>query len=593
MSINRPLVVSLLIAVAVQAVLAVVAAPYAWEAVQTLDGDVALRLDRVMELHEGGRWYDSIAERLDAPYGELVNWSRPLDVLLYAGAAVGGLFTDFRSALILWGGLVSPLLMLVFLPVLQRMAHPFLGAAAVVPALALLLAQPKFPTTFLFGRADHHSIMTVLFGVLVVILVRAGLGDVSRRAAVMAGLTVGFACWVSVESILAAALGGAVWLILWIWENDRRRLWQVLFYGLSATAVLLVAVAAEHPPQEWLRELHAKVSIVHPVLAAISTGAVAALLLADRAFPTACPICRTFRAALAMSLAAALAVLIFPALLKGPLAADGAGTSAWHLDLVGEFRPLWPDEPRRATMMALHLTFPFIALLSLPALMRRRAEQRKALVPFLIGLLIYIPLSLIQNRWAVYANVLSVVPVLLLVSGIMNSGLRLRIPMAVVVLLVQSGSTMAIALKAPAEAAATERSCDQTAMLRWLGAQRPSPPHDILLTYVSDGPEVIWNSRYRVAASNYLFDTGFGRAVEAFKAQSDEPARRFAAERGVALVLVCAENREASLYRAESGRSFHDRLADGDAPAWLEPVPLPEHLRPHRLYRTVGLGEGG
>ena len=69
---NRPLLFSILFAIAVEVFAALYFAPYAWEAVLTMDGDVALRLSRVMELHQGGAWYDSIAERLDAPYGELV-----------------------------------------------------------------------------------------------------------------------------------------------------------------------------------------------------------------------------------------------------------------------------------------------------------------------------------------------------------------------------------------------------------------------------------------------------------------------------------------------------------------------------------------
>ncbi len=589
---NRPLLFSILFAIAVQAFVAVYFAPYAWEAVLTMDGDVALRLSRVMELHQGGAWYDSIAERLDAPYGELVNWSRPLDVLLYAGAAVGSLFTDFRSALILWAAVISPILLLAFLPLLQRMLQPVLGASAVLPAAILLLLQTKFTVAFIVGRADHHSLMALLFMALLLALVRAAMGDTGRRSAMLAGASMGLACWVSIESMVAAAFGGAVWLMLWVWENERRRLKQALLYALVAVAVLAVAVAAEHPPQDWLRELHAKVSVVHLTLAALAAAAVGGLLLLDRVRPTDCAVCRATRAALAMNAAAIAAVLIFPDLLRGPLAADGAGTSMWHTEMVGEFQPRWPVNPTRAAIFALHLGLPLIAIVGAVVLMRRRPEpERKVLALSLMGLLLYVPLTMAQVRWANYPQVLMILPLMMAIREIMNSRAPWRILAAAALLLAPATAMLGFAIMAPPqEKPSAGEACDKAAMLRYLGAQEPSSDQDILLTYVSDGPEVIWNSRYRVVAANYLFNTGFGAAVEAFRAPSDELARKLAGERGVALVLVCADNPEALLHRAKSGRSFHDRLVEGDAPAWLEPVPLPDHLRPHRLYRTVGPG---
>lgn len=579
---NRPLLWAMLVVVLAQAFRGIYSIPWVWDGIETIDGDIALRFDRVMELYAGGQWYDSIAERLDAPFGELIAWSRPLDLILYAGAALGSVFTDFRSALILWGVLLSPALMLAALPMLQRMLLPALGPVAVLPAAAILILQQSVMMVFSVGRADHHSLMAVLLIALMLALSVAARGNTSLKPALWAGLVTGFACWVSVESMVAAVFGGAGWLMLWIWENDRRRLHQALLYAGVASAILVVAVGVEHPPQDWFRELHAKVSIVHLALAVLATAAVAALLLLDRVRPTDCALCRGTRAALAMNAAAIVAVLLFPALLKGPLAADGASTSMWHLQMVGEFRPLWPVDYRSA----LHLGLPLIAACASVILFRRVAgPERKVLALCLLGLLIYVPLSLAQVRWSNYANIIMILPLLMAVHHIMESRLRFRAGVSAALLV--SPVFVAVGLNEPDEKSLVDVACDQTAILRHLGQNPPSADQDILLTYVSDGPEVIWNSRYRVVASNYLFDTAFGKAVAAFKSQSDEVARQLAIERGVHFVLVCAGNREGRLYRLESGTSFHDRLAAGEAPAWLEPVPLPQHLAPHRMYRTV------
>lgn len=75
-------------------------------------GDVGsyMRLYQVLELHDHGGWYDSVYHRSNAPYGELRQWTRPLDVLLYAGALPLSIFSDFQSALAWWGWLIGPIL---------------------------------------------------------------------------------------------------------------------------------------------------------------------------------------------------------------------------------------------------------------------------------------------------------------------------------------------------------------------------------------------------------------------------------------------------------------------------------------------------
>ncbi len=69
-------------------------------------GDVAalypdgyMRLNRVTQLYLTGDWYDSGIRRSNAPYGEVLHWTRPLDLLLLAGAFVSAPFSDFRTGL--------------------------------------------------------------------------------------------------------------------------------------------------------------------------------------------------------------------------------------------------------------------------------------------------------------------------------------------------------------------------------------------------------------------------------------------------------------------------------------------------------------
>ena len=67
------------------------------------DSDGFTRLQRVIELNTQGRWYDGQTQRTNAPYGETVHWTRPLDTILFVGAWIGSSVTDFRNALEIWG----------------------------------------------------------------------------------------------------------------------------------------------------------------------------------------------------------------------------------------------------------------------------------------------------------------------------------------------------------------------------------------------------------------------------------------------------------------------------------------------------------
>ena len=70
--------------------------------------DGYMRLLRVIELAQGGAWDDPISERSNAPYGEVLHWTRPLDVILLLGRGLGAVFTDFQTALLVWAALFGP-----------------------------------------------------------------------------------------------------------------------------------------------------------------------------------------------------------------------------------------------------------------------------------------------------------------------------------------------------------------------------------------------------------------------------------------------------------------------------------------------------
>ena len=129
------------------------------------DPDAYMRLVRVGELAESGRWFDTTSMRSNAPYGEELHWTRPLDVLLLAGAAALAPFLGFPTALHWWGVALSPLLQLLALIAVFWAGRDILDERGRVFLAVIVVCQAGVFNVFMAGRPDHHSLLALLFAV--------------------------------------------------------------------------------------------------------------------------------------------------------------------------------------------------------------------------------------------------------------------------------------------------------------------------------------------------------------------------------------------------------------------------------------------
>ncbi|MBF0307809.1 MAG: hypothetical protein HQL41_19510, partial [Alphaproteobacteria bacterium] len=116
-----------------------------------LDPDCYMRLTRVAWLLDAGGWWDASMPRSNAPYGEALHWTRPLDLLLAAGAWPLAPLLGLERALFVWGALISPLLLLAALPALSWASRPFLDDRGFLLLCGLLLVQPQLSAVFMVG----------------------------------------------------------------------------------------------------------------------------------------------------------------------------------------------------------------------------------------------------------------------------------------------------------------------------------------------------------------------------------------------------------------------------------------------------------
>lgn len=581
-----PLWTALVLAVVVQVAVAGLVVPAVWSG-EMVDNDSLMRLQRVLDLHAGGGWFDPVFRGADAPFGFAMHWTRPLDALLYAGAVVLAPLTGaFRSALVIWGSVISPLLLLSTLVVLSWGLRPVFGRWAILPATGLLLIQPQLHMIYVAGRPDHHSLMGLLFAVLLAVLLRAAAGRTDRRHAWAAGLAAALSLWVSTESLVACGWAGAVYGLSWVWDGSEERRRDLAGFAAALAVGVLLALLLEHAPGAWTTPLYDRLSVVHLVLAAAT--AVPLIALSRAAVQ---PSGRLGRLVLLLLLAGALPMVVmltaYPAFFAGPLAAVPPDEAAWQLDNIGEVTPLLPGNRAALPPFLFQLGLTCVSLAGLVLMLwRGTASERRAALVCLLGLLAYLPLALAMMRWASYTQVLAVVPLLYLGQRVMQGPPGLRV--AVVGALVGGPYVAAALVTVPPAAARPAATCDWAAVQRVLVAQSRGRDDDILYTYVFVGPGILWTTGYRVVGAPYFHNTGVMETQAAFSAMDDAPLRAAMVRRGATWLLVCGAEAEGRLYHAKDGESLHDRLVRGVAPDWLRPVALPPELEPFRLYRRSG-----
>ena len=210
--------------------------------------DSYMRVHRVVQLFEQNHRYDPFYPRANAPFGDtLLQWSRLLDAILLAGAWLGSFVSDFRQALLVWGMVISPLMLLALVPIWSWGTRLILGCGPFVLSLVLVALLPQLNLGFTLGRPDHHGLLSFLFFAQLAILFRIALGDVRPRLALAAGAVGGLAVWVSVEGLLHLAYYAAALAIFWIWRGGQFRR-HVPLYLLGVLVAVTVSIGFERPP---------------------------------------------------------------------------------------------------------------------------------------------------------------------------------------------------------------------------------------------------------------------------------------------------------------------------------------------------------
>lgn len=559
--------------------------------------DSYMRLLRVVDLQQRGDWYDTKVRRTNAPYGETLHWGRPLDAVLLAGAWLASPFADDRGAVYVAGLLIGPLIAILLVPVWSWGTRPFLGGGDLVMICCLSGAMTVLALNTTIGRPDHHGFLALLLAVQLAASLRLAAGAGGKGTAILLGVAGGLAIWESVVALLAQLVVALVLADLFL-RGRQKALRDICVYALALAATLTVALLLERTPSDLLTVAINRVSIVHWTLAAASAVCWWAIYrYFVRRGEAAGTRARLAALAVGGGIPLALIAILFPRFFLGPFSDFSPDVISPFLAATTEYQPLLPTG-RESLLKFLIFLSPAVIGLGFIVYDRLRCppERRPVDEVFLVALAVYVPAALWSGLLVIYAEVVGLVPWAMCVAGIMRwertvgvMGRRMPLRAFVAAAAVAGPFALAVAVSAlTAGSPSTARLCDWPGMGRFLRELHGTADRrEILFSYLYHGPELAWRTPYDVVGAPYGNAASYRDTHALFSAETDAAAKRVVDERGIGLILTCAEETENRLYRRTPDTSFLSRIEAGNPPAWLTPVTLPDGLSGEfKLFRV-------
>lgn len=564
------------------------------------DTDSYSRIMRVLQWHETGRWYETHAAYFNAPFGMEMHWTRPLDVLLYAGAWVGGQFADFRSALEVWAMvLCGPIFQLLLVWAMFRATRHLPGSGWFLVAVLLIVLQPALASVFRLGFIDFHGLLVVLQMATIAVLLRHVDASETRRSGPrLLGLIAGLAVWISIEGLVLTVLPVAIVLtLLWVWKGDGA-LDDLIEFGISLGIAVGLALALERPPSDWLTVEYDRISLVHLSMVLAS---VLALMLVQRVSDQV-PVWIRLRNVWLAVIATALAlVLLFPGLAVHPQQELGLIVDTVLETQTSEspYFGIYPAAQRVGSILRdigpLVLILPYMLVVAL----RGTEAQKRRFAVYAGFLLLMCAYLLLRTRALAFVQLCLVLPWLdMLHQGVQRlaaAGPRAALGRGLAgalaaVLAIGHLIPSAMAGGVGLTGAQPRPSCYPDELVSLLREQRAQASGGTILAPIWNGPALVYRTGFGVISSPYHRNLqGIEDGFALLWLDPDDPdLRQLAMRRHVNFVFVCRNYLEVrSRTIAETPDALIARLAADRPPAWLEKVSLPPGAADRvMLYRT-------
>lgn len=562
------------------------------------NADSYTRVVRLQQMIEAGEWYEPTFPRSGPPPGEALHWTHPMDALLGLGAVPLALVLPLKEAILAWGRIAMLLVGVGGMAAFLWAARPFVPKRGLALAAILYPLQPSMLATFNATRIDHHGLIMLIFSLMVGAALRLMTEEgPTRRQAAVAGLSGALGIWVSLEMLIPVVALTCGLVLPWLVLGRRRALDAASsLWGWTALG-LLIALPLERSPAFLFQAEPDRVSVMHLTLAGLAAAALALL----RHFPGSPEaggrgvLFRTARSLVALAVAAIAMKLLFPDFFKGPMAQVDPRMIElyWHWE--GE---MGGDSPMTPAGAPLHFGTAGLAMgYFLWRIWRREGFSAVDLV--LAGTilpLLFLPPVL--GRWTGYQQIVSLLPAVALLGALMD-GLEKRATLVaarvsgkVLTVVVLGLGSVYLVPSLSVGAIESPEPCVVDGAFSVLGSPPWSSRPRLILTGVTDGPGVLFNTPHRVLTTgHHRSGAGMVETFEILAAADDAVAEERARRRGVDMLLVCRHAWSWRQFAAPvGGESLYHRLTTGRVPSWLESVALPPGSDPKAyLYAVRGM----
>lgn len=570
------------------------------------DPDGYMRLVRIELLWQTGAWFDANFPRIDPPRGLVLHWTRPFDVLLISGAWLASSLLGFETALYWWGALLNPILFIAALIAVVWAARPLLSNSALCILAFMIAVQPAVAGRFVTAQPDHHGLLMLLFILLVGTIIRLLRTPKHHQFAALAGILAALALWVSIESAVILVISLAALGVFWLVGN---REFAHTLWVLSVTLLIGLAVALllERGVDGFATDEIDRLSGAHVFLVGLNCLFWSAVLQLERRW---CPPIRIGERVLwcVLGLAGAgLAVWAFqPGLLLNPMEHGDPLYRVKNLSYTSELQPAFDwksiaagtwQRPSARAILWLGFAIPAIPWL-LYRIRTVSSLERRAWVFIGLGILVFLPLAARQVRWAIYPEILLVLPcadmavVMLdrLAVRISERALGVARPIFVAILCTWSliPSVYLEQAQAKQSAPSAGASCPLKPLAEFLGdPEGLGASSKRILAFPDYGPELLYRTPHSVfSIQSHRNQPGFRRGYRILSTSNFTESEALLRESETNLIVICpGKGREWYYSQDTEGRSLFEALSADEYPDFLAPLALPEALsRNFKVY---------
>ncbi|RWX76713.1 hypothetical protein EPK99_13625 [Neorhizobium lilium] len=542
------------------------------------DNDDSMRLVEVRDLLAGQGWFDLAQYRLGLEGGTLMHWSRFIDLPI---AALIKFFSLFLSTGAAEGAAATVWPLLLIGPLLWALGlagRRIGGVETMHIALGLGAIFVFTCSKFRPGSIDHHNVQLALTMWVTAMLVDR---DAKPRSYALAGFAAAMAVAIGAETMPFVAVACACVAVQWAWHG-RSFIAAAQAFGLSLTLTVTAAFLATVPPHAYAVVTCDNLSLGFYSLTAL--GGAGLSLAASLSRHAGRPV----RFGLLVLMGGVLllaAKVIAPQCLGDPLGnLDPLLVKLW-LNGVSEARSLVAEiqfEPSIAGV------FYAVGLFAQAVCIFRivQGHDRELHLLLLVLIAAVWAVSLLQVRGAFFANLLSILPLSLLISDLRRAAHRaprnveigfayaatvlLSVPAVwgVAGILISQGFG-ALALNAiSAPAAAEEGECGGADAL----ARLNSLPKGVVAAPSNSGAEILRFTPHRALSGPYHRNQGGMLTELHIGLATPADAKAFLRGAGVTILAYCKSDPQTQTMMSMKKDGLYASLGRGKVPDYLTPV---------------------